>query len=267
MNDGKKNVASYSIFGDDDRYWGAVRGVVWAHHHIFPGWEIRFYHDERINVHGSWLLKYAKAGLVNLVDCGPTPPIGIGALWRFKALWDTNTRYVLTRDIDSLPLIRDRLMVEEFIGTGLPVHAISDHSDHSWDMQAGMLGFLTPKFRNMVSFVSWESMVAKAGALGINMAVREGGPDQQLLGCLVWPLVAQSACEHRLKGVTFRGGGAHFSEVKVVELPDVTPGVQKGADELMPFMGCPGFDRGRVILFFKEHGNAETTRKLEEAEA
>ncbi len=267
MHNSKKNVVSYSIFGEDDRYWGAVRGVVWAHHHLFPGWEIRFYHDDKIHAHGALLKKYAQAGFVNIVDCGATPPIGIGALWRFKAIWDLNTKYVLTRDVDSLPLTRDRLMVEEFMSTGCAVHTISDHPDQSWDMQAGMLGFQTQKFRNMVFFMSWESMVSKAGVFGVNMTVWEGGPDQQLLGRLVWPIVAQDACEHRLKGVTFRGGGPHFNEVKVVDLPDVLPAVQKGADELMPFMGCPGFDRGRVISFFKEHGDQDLIKRLEEAES
>lgn len=266
MENHKINVASYSIFGDNDRYWGAVQGVVWAHHHLFPGWELRFYHDDKINIYGSLLKRYAKAGFVNAIDCGPTPPIGIGALWRFKPLWDLNMKYVLTRDVDSLPLTRDRLMVEEFIKTGLPVHAISDHPDHSWDMQAGMLGFLAPMFRKLVFFMSWESMVSKAGVFEINMHVWEGGPDQQLLGRLVWPLVRQYTCEHRLKGVTFRGEGAHLNEYKVVDLPDVLPAVQKGADDLMPFMGCPGFDRGKVIRFFKEHGDLELVSRLEAAE-
>lgn len=264
------NISSYCVFGDLNvpRYWGAIRGIVWAHHHIFPGWELRIYHDNLVEKHGQALKRYHHAGLVNAVPCGETPPIGVGALWRYKAIWDQAAEYVLTRDIDSLPLVRDRLMVDEFMETGMAMHSISDHPDQSWHMQAGMVGFHAPKFRDRVFFTSWDAMVGKASSYGIDMSVWQGGPDQQLLSRLVWPLMADEVCEHRLKGVQFTGsGGKKFDRVPERQLSDVPAEVQDGADTLMPFMGCPGFDVDRAVAFFKKYGRAEVTQRLERAEA
>ena len=46
MINNKKNIISFSLWGDDAKYWvGALRNIELARK-LYPGWQIRFYIDE-----------------------------------------------------------------------------------------------------------------------------------------------------------------------------------------------------------------------------
>lgn len=252
------DVVSYSLFGVDDRYWDTLRGVVWAHHFLFPGWQLRIYHDDSVHRGSAALKRYARAGLVHAINCGAMPTVGVGTLWRFMPVWDPFCRFVLTRDIDSLPSARERSMVDEFMASGMLAHAVSDHPSHSWEMQAGMVGFLAPRARPLLPWAQVRELIQETTLKTC---------DQQWLRAAIWPRVKDRVCEHRLKGAPFYGHGLKFDRVKEESLAGVAPEVQKSFGRFVPFMGHTGVKNyGEMMELFKAYGHADVVRRLEAAE-
>jgi hypothetical protein len=259
-----KNVISYALFGEDPRYWGSVRGVVWAHHHLFPGWELRVYHDHCLPKLGQLLLKYRRAGLVTLVNEGATPPFVKGSLWRFKPIWDPSVNYVLTRDIDSLPMVRDRLVSDEFLAVKLAAHAVSDHPEHDWKLLCGLAGFWAPVVQKLLNLASWDALVSLCERASLDFDTKRH--DQELWK-LLWPRFETQTIEHRLNAsVPFYGSGLKLRSVPRVRLPDVPDTVQQHFDQFSPFLGHVSFNVHDVVTFLAKHGNPDTTKRLMQAE-
>ena len=89
---------------------------------------------------------YRNQGLMRLVDCGSSQKVCLSMLWRLKPLWDNNVGYLLARDMDSLPLPKDRRAVEEFMKSGCIVHSLGDNRAH-YGLMGGMCGFNVPRMR------------------------------------------------------------------------------------------------------------------------
>jgi hypothetical protein len=259
------NVVSYCLFSGEafrrDFYWDKVPAVLRAHHNLFPGWELRLHHDDSFytDARGDVIQAYADHGLIRLVPCGKSQSIGLSALWRFKPLWEPGVEYMLSRDIDSLPVPKDRRAVEVFLQSRKVAHSITDHPQHrvagDGGFMAGMCGFHASQTLEAVSIESWDAFVAR----GVNLDTWSGGPDQQLLyKAFYLPLATANAiCRHDLT----------HTPALALPLGDVTQCVQDGGDTLTPFMGCPGFDVDQAIRFYDRFGHPEVAERIKAAEA
>lgn len=263
------NIIAYCVFGEAPHYRLALPAIVRAHHHIFPGWQLWLHHDEQ-DVSG-WQ-GYVREGLLKLVNCAPYVNRGQAMLWRMKPIWDFNAEYVLCRDMDSLPMVRDRQMVEEFLSTICVAHTESDHREHSAPFMGGMCGFHAPRFRTITGLQSWDAFI-RAGKN--DLSAPTGGADQIHLYEVLWPVLERYTCHHRVRGTT----GAPmlskhvYKSVETKPLPDVLPGIIEHNDELSDFVGNNIFGPettepllAKIKALYAQHGDPALLGKIERAE-
>jgi len=264
-------VISYCLFGRSTvyaratYYWQCLAGVVRAHHNLFPGWELWLHHDDG---DVEPLRGYEREGLVKMIPCGPVPKASFTArLWRMKPLWEPGVEYLLSRDIDSVPLPKDRKMVEAFIASGLAAHSQADHPAHTAHFMAGMCGFHAPQCLSLLQLKSWAAFIV-AGKT--DLSAPTGGPDQQHMYEVLWPKLEAHCLHHRLRngipGTVRPLTNLHQSVPDIVP-SGVTPFVLAHGDSLAAFMGDAGFDVASAIEFYDAHGWQEITRRVRKAEA
>ncbi len=123
-----------------EQFLPAVLRAVFA---IFPDWELRIHHDDRVQATRYWpvLRALADRGRLRLIDCGPSLALCRSMLWRCMPFWDPAVDVFACRDIDSLPQPRERVMLEEFIASDKRIHVIHDSESHSGPLMGGMCAF------------------------------------------------------------------------------------------------------------------------------
>ena len=105
-------------------------------------------------------------------------------LWRFLPCVDPQVEVMVSRDLDSRISAREVSAVEEWLESGLQVHAMRDHPAHNTAMLGGMWGARMTEESRPRWVETWREMVRD----GLSLASRERkGPDQQLLTKWVWP--------------------------------------------------------------------------------
>jgi hypothetical protein len=252
------NVVSLALYGQDNLYWGSLLPVVLGHHHLFPGWELVLHHDGGIDQHplGDVLLHLAAAGAVTL-SCMGMGNSSRAMLWRMHPIWDSGDSWdgrveqVICRDLDCLPCAKDRRLVEAWIASDLPVHAISDNVSHTGHLMGGMVGFHAPRFRELARLESYDDFLE----LRHEDEWGDRGGDQQHLNRHVWPRVVGWVCEHRLRGQAPDLGNPRQDLVAALAtpLPDVDPETAAGSDAILNHLGQAGFDVKRAFGVFLGH--------------
>ena len=107
-----------------------------------------------------------------------------GTFWRFMPAADASVDRFVVRDADSRLNARDRIAVEEWIESKLPVHILRDHVNHCWEMNAGMWGAVKDVFPSMKELImAWSNR-------------EEGFADQLFLKSKVWPEVKDKHLSH-----------------------------------------------------------------------
>ena len=159
-------VVSYSLFRSaasayESERAGAGRGVffrgflptlVRAHRSVYPDWEMRIHHDERVM---EWeyfhaLERMRDRKMLKLIFMGPVPSLCGGMLWRLNPIFDSHVSHVICRDVDSLSMPRERRAVERWIAGGKPLHSMQDStSHHATRIMGGMLGCRTDFMRKI----------------------------------------------------------------------------------------------------------------------
>ncbi|MEM6915855.1 MAG: hypothetical protein AAF491_04740 [Verrucomicrobiota bacterium] len=182
-NGAKKNVISFSLWGENPRYLrGAIRNVT-AAFDIYPGWICRFYCDDSVPREILGLLR--KRGAEVVMRKRPAS-FYEGLLWRFEVINDDSVDRFLVRDCDSVVNVKERVAVDEWIASGKWFHLMRDYASHTELILAGMWGgvsgILPPLDELLVKF---ESSVAPTRTY-----------DQLFLRDAVWPVVKQSVLCH-----------------------------------------------------------------------
>jgi hypothetical protein len=187
-------VVSYSLFRSaasayESERAGAGRGVffrgylpavVRAHRSVYPDWEMRIHHDERVTEWGYFrvLERLRDRGALKLIPMGPVPTLCGGMLWRMVPTWDSGVEIVVCRDIDSLSTPRERRAVERWIAGGKPLHSMQDSESHSsCRIMGGMLGYRTDFMRSV--YPTPDALQASMRASGIDFD--KHGADQRFL--------------------------------------------------------------------------------------
>ncbi len=113
---------------------------------VFPDWELRIHHDLRVMETPYWpVLEDLHAnGQLRLVNCGEAPSLCGAMLWRCLPFWDEQVELFACRDIDSLPMPRERVMLREFEDSPYRLHAILDSESHTGPLMGGMCAFKGP---------------------------------------------------------------------------------------------------------------------------
>lgn len=205
-------VCSYSYFrhdasGYESENAGTSRGkfftnflpaLVRAHAVCWKGWELRIHHDDRVRdiPYFKVLQRLEKHGLLRLLYQGQAQTLCGSMLWRLSPLFDFDVDYLVCRDIDSLPMPRDRGMVEEFIKIGATLHTINDSISHSGVM-GGTCAFDVRKFRDRFQCKSLSELISRGEGLQIDY--NKHGGDQLLLNGYVAPNICTDLLVHSMR--------------------------------------------------------------------
>lgn len=197
------NVHSVSLFRHDASGYespraGTSQGIffsnflptlVRAHFAAFKGWELRIHHDDRVREFPYFkvLHRLHEAGMIRMVAMGEAPTLCGAMLWRLSPVMDPDVGYFICRDVDSLPMHRDRKMVDEFIASGAYAHAILDSESHCGPMMGGMVGFKAQELHKILHF----PLPFDAQSLSVH------GSDQKWLNTFVWPKLASKTLIHQ----------------------------------------------------------------------
>lgn len=167
-----------------------VRPLLLAHKAVWGGRaDLVVHHDDRVKALPSFrLLEAAQAvGEVRLIDCGKAVTLCGSMLWRLRPLYAKDVDWVVCRDLDSLPMHRDRSMVEEAIAGGALCHAILDSESHGGPLMGGMTAFHAD---------TWRTMVPKLPTFE-ELEFNTHGSDQRYLNACIWPRIAGRTMIHQ----------------------------------------------------------------------
>lgn len=208
-------------------------------------WEIRVHHDERAKDRSNWPLldRLNRAELIKLVPMGEVKTLCDSMLWRLEPLRDTSVDWVVCRDVDSLPMQRDRKMVEHAIGMGAEAHAILDSESHSGPLMGGMTAY---------SKGTWGHFF-RSKRDGIDMD--QHGADQRYLNREIWPLIKSKTVIHqRRRDILY-----HDAMKTLPVAPQETV-----LDGIVRHIGA-GYDREKAMIALRAHHPDEVLDLVEAA--
>ena len=262
-----KKVVAISIFGDGDKYTRYFRAFVQAHLNLFPiadGWRLRVYADNKVTKTetGIDIVRFATDRLIDAVYMGPAIRCK-AMLWRIAPVFDKGAEYVFCRDLDCVPMPRDRAVMEQFIASGATVHTVHDNTLHVGIM-GGLCGFHAPSFRESTGFHSLDQVYAYAP--WANWEIH--GMDQNVLNLICLREGGPTLLEHRFAG-WYNGPGTqpphkrgHYPcPAYSTPVPDVgvapcfNADLANTADRLAAHLGAPGFDHVAAKAFYDTHGD------------
>jgi hypothetical protein len=217
---------------------------------LFPNWQIVIHHDRSLLEHpyGRVLVAAEREGLVCLRFIEDRPSELCRAMfWRMRPIWlEEHAEVVACRDMDSLPLPRDRTALESFAASGASVHCLLDNSAHA-GLMGGMAAYRVRSLRD--AFPNWDEF----SSIDAVDNWRDHGSDQIFLARIVWPKVAHRALEHRL----------HESTVALGEVPGIPQDALAAADKLAPYVGAAGFNVEAATAFYDALPATERLRRIE----
>jgi hypothetical protein len=191
-----KNVISYSLWGNNPKYWvGAIKNIELAKKY-YPGWICKFYIDSNSDVK---LIDKLKDDIVDieLVDSdflgktfnGNSRLSHQGMFWRFLTYEDTDVNYFISRDTDSRLSIREYDAVMQWMESGKAFHIMRDHPYHRAPILGGMWGAKADFLRKIdlkSKIIEWNK-IKQSYQLGV---------DQDFLGRIIYPIVKDNSFEH-----------------------------------------------------------------------
>lgn len=203
-----KKIVSYSYFRSPTSIYEApARGrkagrqfeqflpmLVRAHQLVWKGWELWIHHDSRVTELPYWpaLKAMGEKGIVHLEHIAHGADLCKAMLWRLLPAWKGEVAAIACRDVDSVPLPRDRRAVEEWLASGKTVHAIHDNSAHSGVM-GGTTSVRAPRFVELLACRDLAQFVSR----GQGIDFTKQGADQDLLNRHL-PLYAAETLVHDL---------------------------------------------------------------------
>lgn len=191
------NCFSFSIFGDRTPYFlSFLPSIIRAILSLYgKGWKIHIYHDEFIE-REPYFLALQNLQVYNLVELTKSKkyPLGKAMLLRMKSIWN-DYDICIFRDLDYLPLAREREMLQDFFDSNACFHSCSDHECHILPLMGGMIACKTKRFIQLTGFDSWDVFVSKE----LDSYFDQYGKDQEYLCKHIWPIIEPYTFEHRLK--------------------------------------------------------------------
>jgi hypothetical protein len=160
-----KGLISFSLFGDDPKYFNGLIKNIDLSQEIYPTCDIVVYATD---THTQTLKQIGTPEHVKIISMGESLDLS-GMFWRFKALEIPNYGYYIFRDVDSRLSRRESVMVEEWLASEKNLHVIRDHPMHNAPVLGGMWGIRC----------DYKNVILKS--LEINVAEGYYGEDQEFL--------------------------------------------------------------------------------------
>lgn len=293
-----KKIVSIALFGDVDRkdgsgqnYHAYLSTFMLAHHNLFScedGWELHVHVDDLTfnGSRGPMLSRLQSMGLINLTLMSDAI-LTRAMLWRMAPIYRDDTDYVFCRDIDSLPMPRDRRVCDEFIVSKCVVHTVHDSQSHAGIM-GGLCGFQSTAFKNTTGIHSLQALYDYARVSNDEWALH--GTDQNVLNRLIDQPSGLTLLEHRYNGwhagpgkYPIRGKGSYRCKSWSCPTPD--KGTWKGewaqkdwlldgkvgtfrehADLLANHLGSAGYDIEKARMFWNQYGDQKVARIVADCE-
>lgn len=181
-------LVSFCLFGkdpDDIYYRGLFKNLdmyaAWK-----PGWKIRLYLGDTPANDLEFLAQLAEYADLDIHWCEGEAEDWKSTFWRFRALKDPSYDFYLFRDVDSRPILRERLAVEAWLKSDRNYHIMRDHPRHGAPLLAGMWGVKAPE-ANKLSRLFPDSL---SGEKSYYMV------EQDFLRHTVWPRARMSVLQH-----------------------------------------------------------------------
>ena len=181
----ERNVVSFSLFGDDERYTRTAIMNARAARFLYLDWTCRFYVDDSVPAAVIQALVSEGARLLK-VNGMPTKPFG--TFWRFLVADDAEVDRFIIRDADSVLNIRESIAVREWLASDRHFHVMRDHYDHAElivpGMWGGVRGALPPIGPTAQRYLASRNDLPGRTA------------DQEFLRDMLWPTVRASVLTH-----------------------------------------------------------------------
>lgn len=258
-----KGAISYSLFGygkatpqncfEFNSYLRSLMFNVRINRIIYPGWDT-IIHTDRTTYDSPYkplFLWLEQKKLIKLIVCKDAP-LCMAMLWRLKPIFETINNewlytHVICRDIDSICTYRDAQAVIQWIQEDKTIHCITDSISHNIPMMGGMIGFRPHYITERLQVKTWQELV-NLGTFDWNRK----GTDQDFLNKYVYPLCADSATEHFVKGMRHNlkeENGRHYS------IPDIDISIDplyKELDLVCGHIGSAGVYDIQMVKFLME---------------
>ena len=130
-----KKVFSFTLFGDQEKYWKGLLVNIDLIHDKFPNWEIWVYIGNDVPDIVIYELQIKSVKLIKTNEVGM-----VNKFFRFFPIDDPDVEICIIRDTDSRIYERDESCIRDFIMSPAGAHIIRDHPNHHHRMMAGMWG-------------------------------------------------------------------------------------------------------------------------------
>lgn len=257
------NCLSYALFGYDrakqvncydfNSYLRYFSLILRMNKLLYPGWDTVLHIDTQTyrSPFKTYFDKLNDGGHIVMYEVTETDPLCKAMLWRLKPAFEEKYNVVLCRDVDSLECYKGRAAVHEWMKNGTKtLHCMTDSVSHNIPLMGGMLGVMSPYFRERSGASSWNAMLRQA-----HNDFSKKGSDQDFLNANILPRVSDSMVEHYFLGMpqSFKGSclvGQHIMDNVVVE---GIPFELKESNHLVNHIGQSGFAPEPVFKFFEKH--------------
>lgn len=182
----QKQIISFSLWGDNEKYTiGAIKNVELAPL-IYPGWICRFYIAPTVPQDiVEQLFSYSHVEIVKLDFVHPWE----GSFWRFYPASDPDVAVMISRDTDSRLNWREKAAVIEWLESERIFHIMHDHPQHYSPIMAGMWGIkggFLPDIQGIIQ--RYLNRVQKQQIVY--------GIDQRFLNDIIFPLIKDRSLVH-----------------------------------------------------------------------
>lgn len=135
-----KKIISYSLFGDDLKYYVGAEKNLELNKQLLPEWETRIYYRQD-NIKNGYIDKLQNLGgkLIEVSDIkiGHRPSTDFPYFWRFLAFMEN--AITLSRDLDSRVSVREAEYINQWLSSENTYFIIRDHPWHS-PVPSGLFG-------------------------------------------------------------------------------------------------------------------------------
>ena len=186
--DGKnpgRNVISFSLFGNNERYIRTAILNARAARFVYLGWVCHFYVDDSVPVQVIQALGGEGARVLKVQGLPAQP---YGTFWRFLVADDPEVDRFLIRDADSVINVREHAAVQEWLESGRHFHVMRDHFDHDELILAGMWGGVRDALPKMIPLAQ-RYIASRSDVIGRSA-------DQEFLRDQLWPTIRASVMAH-----------------------------------------------------------------------
>jgi len=230
-------VISYSLFSGAYHFemMAYIRTFYWnsrMNFFIYPDFRTHLEIDRKIYTDYQKLFDWlVENNTLDLHINEATPLLCEGMLWRMKPIWTIDISHVLCRDADAITTYNEAQVVQDWLETGAPFHAMHDNPAHG-GLMGGMVGFDTARLKAIMGWNSWEEMVA-----GFDLSQR--GSDQHLLNQKILPKIKDDLLLSK-----------DVSKLPIMSLPQVDRRFWE-SNLTCRHVGSPGVVELEMIRFFK----------------